>query len=108
MMGKKRKKTRKNNAKAVLIEEGLPKAPGEFKLNKNIYGNIKTLSFMCPCGCGSIAGISITQDQEEYKAQNPLWLWDGNKEQPTTKPSIRRIGGCGWHGYLTKGEFVEC
>lgn len=26
----------------------------------------------------------------------------------TLTPSIRRIGGCGWHGFITNGEVISC
>ncbi len=34
-----------------------------------------------------------------------------NKETQSYTPSIvhnKDLGGCGWHGYLTNGEFKEC
>jgi len=34
-----------------------------------------------------------------------------NKKTQTYKPSIVhdiKFGGCGWHGWLTNGEFTEC
>lgn len=34
------------------------------------------------------------------------WVWDGNEKEPTITPSILVVNGCGWHGYLTKGEFT--
>jgi hypothetical protein len=44
------------------------------------------------------------------------WNWDGNVDAPTLTPSIlhtKRVDGvypdgCGWHGYLTAGEFTSC
>lgn len=55
------------------------------------------LMFICPkcLGLGSVAF--------------PAWTWDGNIEEPTVTPSIlHNKTKCGWHGYLTKGEFVPC
>lgn len=61
------------------------------------------LHFLCPCGCGSTAGIAVKGEH--------AWQWDGDKEKPTATPSILVNGrgqGCGWHGYLTNGVFQEC
>jgi hypothetical protein len=35
------------------------------------------------------------------------WDWDGNVAAPTLKPSISIVGECGWHGYLTGGEWIK-
>ena len=63
------------------------------------------LMFLCPCGCGSIAGIRVAG---EYR-----WEWNGDLDKPTATPSIRIAGGRGggaecWHGYLTDGVFKSC
>lgn len=36
------------------------------------------------------------------------WTWDGNEQTPTLSPSINcnGPGGCGWHGFIKKGEVV--
>ena len=36
------------------------------------------------------------------------WHWNGSYHKPSLKPSILRMSGCHWHGYLTEGEFREC
>jgi hypothetical protein len=42
-----------------------------------------------------------------------MWDWDGNVTEPTFSPSInckthtddgKPAAGCGWHGYIQKGE----
>lgn len=67
--------------------------------------------FGCPCGCGSMWGVSIRPGEA-----GPTWNWDGNREQPTLTPSIliyqmneraEKIGEH-WHGFLTAGEFRSC
>lgn len=40
---------------------------------------------------------------EKGTSGSPDWLWDGNKQAPTLAPSIRRMGGCAFHGYLQAG-----
>ena len=57
------------------------------------------LHFVCP-GCGEMGGLNFGQNG---------WTWNGNREAPTTTPSILHDDGrCGWHGYLTAGEFRPC
>ena len=57
------------------------------------------LRFVCP-GCGELGGINFSAGG---------WTWDGNREAPTCTPSILHDDGrCGWHGYLTAGEFRPC
>lgn len=64
----------------------------------------KAIDFVCPCGCGVVHAIPVCRTVKEPRC----WLWDGNVEKPTLSPSIKRIGGCGWHGFLTKGVFETC
>jgi hypothetical protein len=81
------------------LEDGEPGKAAIFHEN--------VLHFTCP-GCGRFGGIGIC-----YGANVPnAWLLvEGNKNDPTTwtlSPSIRCVGCCGWHGYLTKGVFTSC
>lgn len=59
-----------------------------------------SLVFICPCGCQTVRSVPVTGDRK--------WTWDGNKELPTLTPSILIIGECGWHGFLTAGEWRTC
>ena len=68
-------------------------------------GNARRLTFICPCGCGSYAGIKIRDDGQNVEG---AWGWDRNEMEPTTTPSIQIMAGCRWHGFLTKGVFVSC
>lgn len=62
-------------------------------------GAVARLRFVCP-GCGELGGINFSAGG---------WTWDGNREAPTCTPSILHDKGrCGWHGYLTAGEFRPC
>lgn len=94
----------KRNATFRLVDDihanGALKVPGVGKfwsLPDEVGPN--GLNFWCPCGCGSLLGVRW-----------PPWTWDGNREAPTVCASILHSspGGCGWHGFLTAGEFVEC
>ncbi len=78
--------------------------PGSFDLtgranHKGIHG----LIYACPCGCGEIGSLHFAVGDD---AQSPSWKWDGNEDAPTLTPSIRRLDGCKWHGFLTKGQWI--
>lgn len=77
------------------------KAPGDF-LWSGRPGSLacEHLTFVCPCGCGAMPGVVVIGPK--------AWAWDRNEDSPTITPSIRRLEGCEWHGYLTDGEFREC
>lgn len=63
------------------------------------HGSRNGLHFVCP-GCGELGGINFSDGG---------WTWDGNRGAPTCTPSILHDDGrCGWHGYLTAGEFRPC
>lgn len=89
----------KRNAPAVLVDqiaaEGL--APGSIKFYAR-EGKPHGINFVCPCGCGAVGGVVFDPGR---------WTWNGNRERPTVTPSILQMR-CGWHGYLTDGEFREC
>lgn len=56
----------------------------------------RQLIIVCP-GCG----------EKSSSAQTHKW----DAETLTYTPSIvhdKELGGCGWHGWLTKGIFTEC
>lgn len=57
-----------------------------------------SLLFICPCGCSRIRSVPVKGDKK--------WNWDGVVDLPTLTPSILIIGECGWHGYLTNGEWI--
>jgi hypothetical protein len=80
-----------------LVEDGV--CPGDAKWFAN--GSVQTagLNFVCPCGCGQVAGVSVEPGR---------WQWDGNRERPTITPSIQIMDGCRWHGFLTNGVFQRC
>lgn len=61
------------------------------------------IMFVCPGAkrCGVFVGPEFVG----RKTPNDLniWQWDGNLEQPTIKPSINCVGGCGAHFFITGG-----
>lgn len=65
---------------------------------------VRRLSFLCPCGCGSLAGIKVRDDGTQA---DHAWGWNRDEEKPTCTPSIA-INGNEWHGYLTDGIFKSC
>jgi len=75
------------------------KSPGDFMWHFN-EGIPDRMTFACPCGCGAFGGVLVKGEH--------AWGWNGDLEKPTTTPSIRFVGGCNWHGYLTDGIFTSC
>lgn len=52
----------------------------------------QVLTFPCP-----------RQPGHECAAGPQAWKWNGDVERPSLQPSIRCVGGWGWHGYITDG-----
>jgi hypothetical protein len=73
--------------------------PGDFYFCQG--SGFHRLMFQCPCGCGTMAGISLKPKEANG------WDWNGDTDKPTTTPSIL-INRGHWHGYLTDGVFKEC
>ncbi|MCK9568759.1 DUF6527 family protein [Candidatus Pacearchaeota archaeon] len=82
------------------------KKPGQFQFTTRVGMEGHTgMIFVCPCGCGSISGIPFRKKEGE---PGPCWHWNGRADKPTLTPSIRKLDGCQWHGFLTDGNFQEC
>jgi Family of unknown function (DUF6527) len=64
----------------------------------------RRLSFLCPCGCGMLAGIRVRNDGAN---DGQAWGWNKDEDNPTCEPSIN-INDNHWHGYLTNGIFKSC
>ena len=63
--------------------------------------------FDCPCGCGTRCFIPFTQPLDGGSSIDYHVTWErtgDSFENLTLTPSILRIGGCGWHGFITNGE----
>jgi len=78
-------------------------APGSAWWARGVDGEIACLRFACPCGCGSIGTCPVRPG-----FGGSTWQWDGNEASPTLAPSIQKLSGCRWHGYLTNGQFLAC
>lgn len=70
---------------------------------QGVDGATAHIMFTCPGGrrCGVFIGPVFVQ--RPTPDDLCVWQWDGNVEQPTIKPSINCVGGCGWHGWITSG-----
>lgn len=65
------------------------------------------LAFDCPCGCRERVYLNFENPLDGGKklSGHPSWNRTGDTfETISLTPSILRMGGCGWHGYLTNGE----
>lgn len=85
--------------------DGFDLAAGEYKFTGVMnHEGTHGMAFGCPCGCGDVSAIRFDTSPIEG---DPRWHWNGNRESPTLTPSLHKTQGCGWHGYLTNGEFVS-
>jgi len=91
---------------AVKVAEW-PEKAGEFVFYTDSAGVISGLVYMCPCGCGVDSSIPFSGRSPE-ETKGPLWNWDGDVSSPSVTPSIRRLSGCQWHGWITDGEWITC
>ena len=68
------------------------------------------MMFDCPCGkCGDRTHVNFNNPLDGGPAVAkfpPRWSREGDTfETLTLHPSVHRIGGRGWHGWLKNGEF---
>jgi hypothetical protein len=93
--------------KAERVEdvEWVCRKPGAFAFTES--GS--AMMFCCPCGCGEFGMLRIDNNRDRSRPQppgsGPSWAWNGDRDRPTLTPSVFRMGGCGWHGFLTDGEW---
>lgn len=96
-----------SNVPAIIItdfEKFHDGPPGTMLFTYDGKENIKGIIFKCPCGCGEIGG-GVNFDPSD---RGPCWQWNRDQEKPTVTPSIQKLDGCKWHGFLTDGVFVSC
>lgn len=84
----------------VLYVRDLPPASAVWM--RGTDDTIGSLWFTCPCGCGAVTAVTVNS------RYGKAWAWNGSEDKPTTTPSILRLDGCRWHGYLTDGVFRPC
>lgn len=69
------------------------------------------VSFDCPCGCGERVFVHLSNptDGGPPRAGNhPTWKRTGEDfDSLTLSPSIQRVGGCEWHGFVRNGQIVN-
>lgn len=79
------------------------------------------LRFNCPCGCGAPGYVPFSNPLDGGPAVDTAhdkWERTGDTyDTITLTPSILKTKwqdkdgnshGCGWHGYITNGEIIEC
>jgi hypothetical protein len=80
--------------------------PGAIFLLKDAPEGRRYLFFRCPCGCGAMGALAIRPQPDREG-----WELSDYPAHATLVPSVRRTlieGGCGWRGFLTNGEWVNC
>lgn len=71
------------------------------------------IGFDCPCGCGTECYVPFENPLDggpplRDDAARALWHRSGASfDNLTLAPSILRISGCGWHGFVRGGEIVN-
>lgn len=73
--------------------------PGDIEFRAYPDGTPGGYAYRC-LGCGQEDWLPIDDGKRG-------WVMTGTIEQPTLRPSILHRS-CGWHGYLTNGEFTIC
>jgi hypothetical protein len=75
------------------------------------------ITFECPCGCPDRVVVPFANPldggTQPGDPKDPLfrtgWQRTGDTfETLTLNPSVQRIGGCGWHGWIRDGQAVTC
>jgi hypothetical protein len=112
--------------KAVYLKPGVltpaPKEPGEWRFIDSVrfkecippaQGVRGLLQYACPNGRG-LCGHILVGNGFKPGGDRPSWNWNGSVVAPTLTPSINcqasgptgeEYTGCGWHSYLTDGEW---
>ena len=80
-----------------------PSKTGDIRIG-DLDGVVHGFDYVCPCGCGVVDWIPVTSGPSDLHH----WHWNGDRDKPTLTPSIRKLNGCQWHGWLTNGEFITC
>lgn len=73
--------------------------PGDIEFRAMPDGAPGGYAYRCP-GCGDDDWLNIDDGTHG-------WTFTGSSDAPTLRPSILHRP-CGWHGYLTNGEFAPC
>ena len=74
--------------------------PGSAEWSRGLDGGIASLTFVCPCGCGSVGAVTVRAGYGDK-----CCLWNGDEVRPTLTPSILKTSPCAWHGFLIDGVF---
>lgn len=99
--------------------------PGDFCFSRNDESEnpITYIQFLCPCGkivppdapgydmsCYGSLPLYLSGEQKPTSPPYEMaaWEWNGDRQVPTLQPSIRKMQGCKWHGYLTAGVWTPC
>lgn len=66
--------------------------------------------FDCPCGCDDPLCIPVDPPLDGTPMRHARgWKRTGDDfATMTLTPSILRMDGCKWHGFITNGEIITC
>ncbi|MCV0384907.1 MAG: hypothetical protein K5821_00515 [Nitrobacter sp.] len=85
---------------------GIGRVPGSFRVNDPDSDGEQTFWYVCPCGCGSLAPLTVGNGFKPTNAGYATWQWDGSLDRPTLHPSVHHVGH--WHGWLRNGVWESC
>ncbi len=83
--------------------EGVTQADGSPSPARSGVG----LSLSCPCGCSRPLYVPFANPLDggpPLEARNGWQRTGENFDHLTLTPSIQRLDGCQWHGFITAGE----
>ena len=94
-----RRKDKEMKARLVTDIRAPDAKPGDIELRKYPDGQVGGYAYRCPW-CGHEDYLPVDDGERG-------WALTGQEDAPTLQPSILHRP-CGWHGYLTNGEFAPC
>lgn len=63
----------------------------------------------CPCGCDNGLWVPFAEPLDGGPPVERGWSRTGDTiDTLTLSPSVLRVGGCGWHGWIRDGQAVSC
>lgn len=71
------------------------------------------IAFSCPCGCDRDVAILFANPVDggpsvQSDGQHAWQRVGDDFETLSLTPSILRMDGCKWHGFITNGEAITC
>lgn len=83
------------------------KSPGDIQFAKlSQEEEASGMYYICPCGCSKMGYLPFMGGKYSTNIE-PQWNFNKDENCPSITPSILDKR-CGYHGYLTNGNFEAC